>query len=167
MSQGLLKRVRGFAAQAHRDQKYGDKPYVYHLLYVSTVLSRFGFDDEILQSSAWLHDVVEDTDVTIRDVFTVAGPEVADIVSRVTDKPGENRKARHKNTYPLIRESKKATIVKLGDRIANVENCLLSGNVRLLKMYRKENPYFRKFLWTDHSDLITIWSHLDSLIKKD
>ena len=161
----LLQRAREFASDAHGDQMYGDQPYVFHLIYVCEVLKRFDFGDPVLHASAWLHDVVEDTEATSRDILTIAGPDVYDIVSRVTDKPGKNRKERKDKTYPRIAESKKATLVKVADRIANVENCILTGESGLFKMYHKEHYRFTSFLHKDRDGLEEMWDHLDRLLS--
>ena len=48
------------AADAHKDQMYGVKPYTDHL---SDVCDRVD-TDRTLMTVAWLHDILEDTDVT-------------------------------------------------------------------------------------------------------
>jgi len=58
--------ARDFAIQAHGDQKYGTKPYVYHLDQVAAICCtiKFHYDSETLRTAAFLHDVLEDTKVT-------------------------------------------------------------------------------------------------------
>lgn len=61
------------------------------------------------------------------------------------DEDGKNRKERHRNTYPKIALSKKATLIKLCDRYCNVKESL--SDKRKLKMYQKEHEYFKKTLY--------------------
>jgi (p)ppGpp synthase/HD superfamily hydrolase len=75
-----------FAARAHRGQKdKSGKPYVLHSLRVMLRL-----EDETAQMAAVLHDVVEDTGVTL-DQLRAAGfnEEVCEAVDCLTRRPGE------------------------------------------------------------------------------
>lgn len=152
-----------FATTMHGDQKYGEeKPYVVHLGHVAEVLRRFKFTNEDLQVAAWLHDTVEDTDATVAQIEMMFGKNVADIVGRVTNEPGENRKERHAKTYPKIQGSVDATTLKLADRIANVESSVQDSSDKL-KMYRKEHKAFKSLLYKPgvHDGM---WRHLDFMI---
>lgn len=158
-----IQAAQAFASTAHKDQKYGEEqPYTTHLGHVAEVLRRFKFTDEDLQVAAWLHDTVEDTDATITQIEMMFGRNVADIVGRVTNEPGENRKERHAKTYPKIQGSVDATTLKLADRIANVEYNVDHTDGKL-EMYRKEHKAFKSLLYKPgvHDAL---WRHLDFLI---
>jgi (p)ppGpp synthase/HD superfamily hydrolase len=126
------------------------------------VLLRFKFNEEDLQVAAWLHDTVEDTDATITQIEMMFGRNVADIVGRVTNEQGKNRKERHAKTYPKIQASMDATTLKLADRIANVERSVEDASTQL-QMYRKEHEAFKSLLYKPgiHDGM---WRHLDFLI---
>jgi (p)ppGpp synthase/HD superfamily hydrolase len=158
-----IKAAQAYASVKHKDQQYGEnEPYVKHLAHVAEVLRRFKFDAEDLQVAAWLHDTVEDTDATITQIEMMFGRNVADIVGRVTNEPGKNRKERHAKTYPKIQASLDATTLKLADRIANVESSVESDDKKL-QMYRKEHKAFKSLLYSSgvHDGM---WRHLDFLI---
>lgn len=158
-----IKAAALFAAAKHQDQKYGEThAYTRHLYDVSKVLERFKFLDEDLQVAAWLHDTVEDTTATVDEIMDMFGINVADIVQRVTNEPGVNRKARHALTYPKIQASDDATTLKLADRIANVEFSIENESSQL-EMYTKEHTAFKKALYKPgvHD---AMWRHLDFLI---
>lgn len=158
-----IQAAQAFASVKHEGQKYGDtEPYTKHLAHVAEVLLRFKFDDEDLIVAAWLHDSVEDTDATITQIEMMFGRRVADIVGRVTNEPGKNRKERHAKTYPKIQKSMDATTIKLADRIANVESSVEASSDKL-GMYRKEHEAFKALL---HKDGVhdAMWRHLDFLI---
>lgn len=158
-----------FAIQRHGDQKYDGSPYSIHLLHVVEVLSRFEVDSESLLTAAFLHDVVEDTDTTIEEVQTRFGPVVASLVEAVTDPKGGNRAWRHSIAYPLISATQNAVILKLADRIANVEYSIASGSK--FGMYKKEYESFKQYLrnaYTDSHDLCDeMWDHLDHLMENN
>ncbi len=91
-----------FAELEHEGQqrKYGEESYVCHCLRVAALVAGTGLDDEVV-ASAWLHDVVEDCDVTHDDISDQFGPRVARLVALMTDEPtveGTNRPARKEIT---------------------------------------------------------------------
>jgi (p)ppGpp synthase/HD superfamily hydrolase len=134
----MIAKAIAVACMAHDGQKYGDRPYHTHLLDVYSVLCRFGVTDQITLSAAWLHDTVEDTKVTESILRTMFIPELVDIVMLVTCNPAlPNRKERHRDLYPRTKNNPRAVLVKVADRIANVE----SGGKA--DMYLREHTFFR------------------------
>jgi (p)ppGpp synthase/HD superfamily hydrolase len=146
---------RDFAISAHGQQLYGDKPYVYHLDQVHDILRSNNYIDEAKIS--YLHDVVEDTDITLKDIEKRFGQTISNIIDFCTDSPGINRKDRKNQTYiKCIDYIKNYTIghhlyywvpwaatIKVADRLANV---LHSKNNHPIKyqMYRNEHIIFQK-----------------------
>lgn len=161
----IIERAKAYALQHHGDQKYGDEfPYSVHLQAVVSVLYRFEIANETRVSIAWLHDVLEDTNATYEDLITFFGVEIADAVAALTEPKGGNRAWRHSQSYPRIRQNANALIVKLPDRIANVE----SGGKKV-GMYRKEHAEFKQALLpnlmlANTTILQPMWDHLDSLL---
>ncbi len=154
-SANLVERAQVFALKRHAGQMYGDLPYGYHLLKVVQVLERFDAVGDYLIAAAWLHDVIEDTDTTYKEVLERFGESVAELVSRVSDDNSiAGRTAKKADVYKRIGASpwnlygQNALVIKLADRIANVEACIsgskkLSGDqqakcMNKLEMYREE-----------------------------
>lgn len=165
----MLERAIELAITAHQGQTYGKWPYIYHLADVVGVLRRFGIDSEVLHAAGWLHDAMEDTNLSLDQIRDACGAEVADIVYRVTDEPGRNRKERKERTYPKLVQSVDAITIKLADRIANVEASKLD-NPALLGMYRKEHPEFLAALYpvgdAFSSATEEMWAHLHGLLRE-
>lgn len=90
--------AKEFAEFHHRNQLYGGNPYPYHLEWVYDTLVFFEQTDSAILDASWLHDVVEDTDVTIEDIEKEFGAEVAEYVWAVTG-IGNNRLERNSNVY--------------------------------------------------------------------
>jgi len=159
-------KAKEFAIAKHSTQKYGDRPYSYHLAQVSQVLSEFGYlGDEAIAAAGWLHDTLEDTETTYTELVSEFGQEISDIVFAVTSEPGENRVDRFRKTALKIQPNKKALIVKLADRIANTEASLQS-NPKLYKMYFKEFPLFKELLYNPQDvELMPLWNRLESSNK--
>jgi (p)ppGpp synthase/HD superfamily hydrolase len=156
-----------FASEHHKNQVYSlDRPYTFHLRAVRDTVFRFlayipyGVPVEVVTLAAWGHDLIEDTGVTIEELTDRYGVEVSDLIWRVTNEPGVNRKARHEATYWKIKESPAAVFLKLADRIANVEAGGKTG------MYRKEWLGFKAALYTE-GELDPMWDHLENLLTSN
>lgn len=89
-----------FAREAHKDQrrKYTNNPYIDHLAevagIVATVASEFMVPPGIMVATAWLHDCVEDTGVTLQQIEDEFGLQVAIGVSGLSDLETGNRAER-------------------------------------------------------------------------
>ncbi|MCK4430970.1 MAG: HD domain-containing protein, partial [Candidatus Aminicenantes bacterium] len=74
------------AAKAHKGhvRKYTDIPYISHPFGVAIILSRCGCSDELI-AAGLLHDVVEDTSISLGDISQMFGDEVTTIVYGCTE----------------------------------------------------------------------------------
>lgn len=122
----ILSRAIRLAMQAHAGQfRAGTSiPYVVHPLECAGLLASLGAS-ETVQAAAVLHDVVEDTPVTLSQVEAVCGPRVAVLVAEVTDPAeltGVEAKARQMR---LAREggySPEALVLKVADCVSNARD---------------------------------------------
>ena len=81
---GLVERAFYFAQEAHKDvMRKSGKPYFTHPLRVAFILSDLMMDSTTC-AAGLLHDVVEDTDITLADITEKFGAEVALLVDGVT-----------------------------------------------------------------------------------
>ncbi len=118
-----------FAAEVHQYQRrsgYARLPYINHLIKVVDVLHRIGGQtDEILLQAAVLHDVVEDTDVTVEQLGGRFSPPVASIVGELTDDmelPYDERRRRQLEGAPRL--SFPAKMIRLVDKGANIRDLM-------------------------------------------
>lgn len=154
------KEARMFAVKAHANQSYDNVfPYEKHLDDVIDVLKRFGFSGKYI-IAGFLHDVLEDTGISYNKVKHYFGEDVAEIVYCVTDELGRSRKEKKEKTLPKTATNGDAIIVKLADRIANIEH---GGKI---DMYAEEFNEFKLFLFsnTPHNAKL-MWTHLEKLLK--
>ena len=160
----LIGKAMALAARVHRGQRYGPHPYLFHLMQVVANLERFGVSNPDLEAAAWLHDAVEDTDLTLEDVRGALSARVAELVDAVTVEDGPNRKTRYAKTYPKIKATPGAVALKLADRIANVEHSWATRDSRLF-MYQREYRDFRSALRDPAAGQTKpMWDHLDGLL---
>jgi (p)ppGpp synthase/HD superfamily hydrolase len=166
-----IRLAKEFAVAVHDDQglRYGEFSYEHHLKHVVNVLLELGETNKDVLASAWLHDAVEDTGVSIELIRELFGERVSAIVSAVTDEPGANRKERKAKTYLKIAADPDALTVKLADRIANVEHSKSAKNLRMFKMYQKEQLEFSGILRhvTELPIHECLWARLDRLFLEE
>lgn len=116
-----VEKARNLAIKAHAGQvdKAGKDYYTAHVAVVADGVK----DDSVAMAVAYLHDVVEDTSVTIEDICTVFPPEVADAVAVLTHKRGVPY------TYYIwrVQQNPIATKVKLSDLRSNMDLSRLPG----------------------------------------
>lgn len=118
MSDAFAQRdvARAVATIAHRGQtdKAG-RPYIEHPAAVAASFE--GRDDSIdLQAIAWLHDVLEDTDLNAQDLRNAGiGRSIVEDVERLTHWDGES----DQDYYERVRKSERARRVKIADVMHN------------------------------------------------
>ena len=176
-----VKQARDFALLAHGEQKYGDQPYIIHLDAVAAIVAENEKDPDSFEASqriaiALLHDGIEDTEVTAKQLERAFGPHVARQVSLVSDAEGPNRKSRKATTNDVLSHlgpsDYDALIVKAADRLANIRSAVTNQDnprspaSRLLKMYRNEHKAFweaaRRIGLVD-----PIWDELNALLNEE
>lgn len=158
-----IKKSREFAIKAHADQKYGNLPYSYHLDAVAKLLEPFG---EQAQIAGYLHDTVEDTNVSLGDIAAEYGVEMANCIGLLTDEAGENRRIRKAKTNEKLAATSNtlALIVKVADRLANLIESQRETDGGKLAMYRREHEAFRNAAYRQGlcDDL---WAQIDAIIN--
>jgi len=192
-----VEEVRDFAYDLHKDQRYDNRNYAYpfshHLSMVSDNARKYSYllfqypscedsiKEERVVKAAYLHDSVEDTNITLPELEALVGPIVTEIVNCLTDGkkcepckanstacPKCNRKARHQVAFDKINASplrEQAIFVKLCDRLANVEHSVNSDNTKMLQMYRKEHEEFFKQIGDTYEVFKPMWDCLEELIQ--
>lgn len=133
----LVRRAMQVASHAHRDQKYGDRPYVVHLADVVSRVKTITQDPEII-AAAWLHDTIEDTQVTYSYIEEMFGKNVADMVWAVTG-VGQDRAAKMANAIEKIARTPGAELVKSADRLANASASKEERKMKLYQRYKDEH----------------------------
>lgn len=161
----VIEKAIDFARIAHKGQTYADQEYFYHLQKTYEVAVKFELNNDI-QVACYLHDVLEDTDVSFHELRNEFGILIAYIVYLVTDEEGSNRKERKLKTYAKTKTNDNAILLKLCDRIANVEACIEFDQDGLMKMYQKEQPLFESELnIKDSSKINEMFTYLNNLLK--
>ena len=122
-----LKRAYEFAAAAHKGQKRSSgEDYFIHPCAVVEILADYGFDSSSL-IAAFLHDVLEDTEVTPEQLSAEFGNEILELVEGVTklDKlqftnREEAQAENFRKFFMAVAKGLSAIIFKLPDRPPNM-----------------------------------------------
>lgn len=123
-----LERAYEVAKEAHGDQKrHSGEPYITHPVEVAIILAELEMDKETI-IAALLHDVVEDTPMTLEEVRVEFGDEVAELVDGVTkltqikysaDKI-EVQAENLRKMFLAMAKDIRVIIIKLADRLHNM-----------------------------------------------
>jgi len=124
----LILEAYHFAENAHRGQKRkSGADYIVHCLHVAKTLAEIGMDAKTLVASI-LHDVPEDTEITLAEIEKKFGDEVAYLIDGIT-KLGKIKLRGTKEEYYLENLRKmflamakdiRVVIIKLADRLHNM-----------------------------------------------
>ena len=123
----LVTRAAHYAARAHRDQRRKSAaahPYINHPLDVAALLAGTGgVTDAAVLCAGLLHDVVEDTDVTLEELTRDFGAGIAGIVAECSDDKALPKEARKEaQVRHAAGASLGARLVKLADKLSNLRD---------------------------------------------
>lgn len=126
------------ARESHAGQlDKGGQPYIQHPQYVARQLS-----DPILKAAAWLHDVLEDTQLTETDLYdSGVCPKVISLVRTLTKLENED----YWHYLQLIKKNPDATQIKIEDLKHNLQIDRISNpspdDILRIEKYQKALEY--------------------------
>ncbi|MEC8645803.1 MAG: bifunctional (p)ppGpp synthetase/guanosine-3',5'-bis(diphosphate) 3'-pyrophosphohydrolase [Candidatus Latescibacterota bacterium] len=123
----LIARAYDFARQRHEGQhRKSGHPFLQHCVEVARLLAQLRMDDTTV-AAGLLHDVIEDTTATYKEVSNLFGHKIADLIDGVTKIDRftyESREERQAETYRKMLLSMvkdiRVILIKLVDRLHNM-----------------------------------------------
>lgn len=149
-----LENAIDIASKAHKGQKRkSGEPYIIHPLSVAATLIDWGMDIDTVLAGI-LHDTVEDTDLTLEQLESVFGKDVAFLVDGVT-KVSQARSGMQNLTEYLpqtkdnlsklliaIGQDVRVIIIKLADRLHNMQTLQHMSREKQIKIARESLEVF-------------------------
>ncbi len=140
----LLARAFRFAAKAHEgQQRRSGEEFIHHPYAVARICAELHLDDETI-ATALLHDVVEDTGITLEEVQAEFGDEIAQRVDGVTKltrvhfQSREQAEAENYRKMILAMAGDPAVIlIKLADRLHNLRTIEYLGKQKQVQKARE------------------------------
>jgi GTP diphosphokinase / guanosine-3',5'-bis(diphosphate) 3'-diphosphatase len=142
-----------FARRVHLGQyrKQTGEQFVEHPIAVAGLLSDAGYDESLI-AAAYLHDVVEKTDVSLDEIRERFGPSVAALIDCLSEDPeiddySERKRALRRG---ILQSGGDPVIIYAADRVANMRDWL--------KVAPDERPACGERLGTTLRERLQLWS---------
>ncbi len=127
VNEDLISKAFRFALEAHKnDKRATGEPYFHHPYEVAMIMAKEIPIDDVSVASALLHDVLEDSEFTIKDVRAEFGDEIAEIVEGASQIEGifENYEITVADSFKKLLLSMasdlRILLVKFADRLHNL-----------------------------------------------
>jgi len=120
----LINKAIYFAKKYHDGQlRKSGEPFYSHPLEVPYIISDYNLKTDVIAASI-LHDVVEDTEVTINMILETFGQRVAEMVNRLTRDRPDGTKLSVKEIIRMAYKNgdKEVLLIKIFDRLHNLQN---------------------------------------------
>ena len=142
-----------FARRVHLGQhrKQTGEQFVEHPIAVAQLLADSGYDGPLL-AAAYLHDVVEKTDVELDEIRERFGPGVGELVDSLTEDPEIAGYADRKRALrrSIVQVGGDPVVIYAADRVANMRDWL--------KVAPEDRPACGERLGTSLEERLQLWS---------
>ena len=158
----IVEKARLFATSAHaavgQKRKYTNEPYIVHPAEVAKLVEDVGGAQEMI-AAAWLHDVIEDTQVPLELIRSEFGCVVASYVHWLTNvselKDGNRAKRKEIDREHIRNAPKEVHTIKLADLISNTKS-VVEHDENFAKIYLEEKRLLLEVLTGGHIQLMRL-----------
>ena len=173
-----------FAATAHQGahRKGSQIPYLSHPIEAAAIASELTEDEELI-AAAVLHDVVEDTPVTLEELEHYFGKRIATYVGYETENkrrdlpPEETWLVRKKEMLQFLMEraDRNAKILALADKLSNLralDRDVVSVGDRVWERFHQKDKKMHGWLYRQTAEALrelenyAVWKEYDRLIRR-
>lgn len=157
-----IRQAYELADRLHKDQlRDSGEPYIMHPMAVASILASLHMDDTTIMAGL-MHDVVEDTEMTLDDIRELYGPEMVLLLDGVTKlsklafRSKQERQVENlRKMFLAMSKDIRIIIIKLADRLHNMRT--------LASHHSEQNCAKRKSLWKLRRSLLlwrTVWAFI-------
>jgi len=140
----LIKKAYDYANTKHENQKrLSGEPYIIHPLEVAIILAKLKLDTTTI-AAGLLHDVVEDTEITLQVIGASFNDEIARLVDGVTKISSLKNRSKASAQAETLRKMLLATtkdirviIIKLADKLHNMRTIMFQPEEKRLRISRE------------------------------
>jgi len=137
----LIRKAFNIALEAHKNaRRKSGEPYIYHPIAVARIVAEEIGLGSIAIACALLHDTVEDTDITLKDIEGMFGKKVASIIDGLTkiagvfDASSSLQAENFRKMLLTLAEDVRVIIIKLADRLHNMRTLDSMERTKQLKI---------------------------------
>jgi len=168
----LVRKAFSFAVEAHKGvRRKSGEPYIYHPLEVARIAAEeIGLGTTSI-ICALLHDVVEDTNYSLKDIREIFGDQVAKIIDGLTkieelvdDQTTSKQAENFKKMLLTLSDDVRVILIKLADRLHNMRTLDSMVRVKQLKIASETNYLYAPL--AHRLGLFSIKSELEDLALK-
>lgn len=135
----ILQKAKEFAREKHMGQKddEGKDYFTAHISQVVNILKQVT-DSVYILAAGYLHDILEDTNVTEKELREEFGDVITNLVLELTH---EGQKDKHGYYFPRLK-SKDAIMIKFADRLSNLSRMSV-WNKKRQQSYLEKSKFWK------------------------
>lgn len=156
--------AKAFAMKAHQGQvrKNSSEPYISHPIRVAERLEKTGYSDTLI-SAGYLHDVVEDTNVSLADIEQKFGKEIANLVASHTEDKSKSWWERKKATVDHLKDApKEVKYLIIADKLDNLLELEKEHKELGDDIWKNFNAGYSQQKWYNEAIAEKMYNHLSS-----
>jgi guanosine-3',5'-bis(diphosphate) 3'-pyrophosphohydrolase len=161
----IIKKAKEFATEKHQGQKrkFSGRPYIIHPQAVATLLEEYGYSNEVI-AAAWLHDVIEDCEVTVKELIDKFGKYVTDLIVEIThpNVKGDRVIRWYDYLHHYTNASPKGQSLKIADRFCNIKDYCDDWEI----MENKDKKFIKEVYFKETLELLVGLRHADDMLKQ-
>ena len=147
-STGLNEAIR-YAVDRHEGQlrKGSARPYIVHPLEVMSILMNMGADNNLMIAGL-LHDTIEDTGATRREIQEKFGADVAELVDGHSEDKSKSWQERKSAAIEHLRQAdRRMKLLVMADKVSNLRSMVLDRRVLGEKLWERFNAPRERQKW--------------------
>lgn len=145
----LIRRTYEYAKLKHGNQlRKSGEPYIIHPVQVAYILASIGLDDSTI-CAALLHDIAEDTEVSIKDLEKEFSKEIAEMVDGVTKlgnlkytSAEEQQVENYRKMFLAMGKDIRVILIKLADRLHNMRTLKFLSRDRQIAIAKETSDLY-------------------------